>query len=105
MNTLIIKFLSEIKKINFANNNRKDPELKPSSVDKLTFIINAEKQSLLQTQTLENTKFILVSALLERSKELQLRKIVYKPIRKKDVYQIYLENIIQLHNNLATSIS
>jgi hypothetical protein len=105
MNILITNVLSEIKKINFANNNRKDPELRASSVDNLTILLNSEKTTLLQTQTPENTKLILINALLERSKELQVRKITYKPLSKKDVYQTYLENIIGLHNKLATSIS
>jgi hypothetical protein len=105
MNLLIANVLSNIKKINFEKSSKKDPELKTSSIDNLKTLVISEKNELLQTQSEENTNLILINALLERSKELQIRKIIYKPLNKKDIYQTYLENIIGLHNSLATSIS
>lgn len=105
MNILIAGVLAKIKKVNFEKNGKKDPELTSYSVDKFTTLIGKEKTELLQTQSEESTKLILVNALLERAKELQVRKLTYKPLGRKDVYPTYLENIIGLHNSLATSLS
>lgn len=104
MNTQILNVLSLIKKFNFEKVNRKDPEITKNSVAQFDSFLNAQKEFLLESNSEENTKLILINAILERAKELTIIKLTYKKSQKKDIFPNYLDNVISLHNNQATTI-
>jgi hypothetical protein len=104
MNTQVLSVLSLIKKFNFEKVNKKDPEITQNSVAQFDSFINAQKDFLLESNSEENTQLILINAILERAKELTIIKLTYKKSLKKDIFPNYLENVISLHNDLATTI-
>jgi hypothetical protein len=69
MNTQVLSVLSLIKKFNFEKVNKKDPKITQNSVAQFDLFINAQKEFLLESNSEENTKLIIINAILERAKE------------------------------------
>jgi hypothetical protein len=96
--------LAKIKKINFEKVTVKNPEVRASSIDKLKCLIYLEKEILVKILPINKVNEILITALLERSKDVSIRKFTHKRLNKKDRYPDYLGNIATLHNNIAESL-
>jgi hypothetical protein len=106
MQDTITSLVVKLKKLPFEKQSPKSPIIIEKSGVNLKNLISSEKDELLKelTDDDENINFVLISALLERAKELKVMALMSKNKSKKDIQYNYLSNVATLHESIAESI-
>lgn len=106
MQNLINDTLAKLKKISFKKNDNKNSSLSSSDIDNLRNVIMSESEILSSkiNFTKKEVNTVLLSSLLERSKELKVMALLSDRKSKKNQNQQFLMNIANAHEELAIEL-